>query len=297
MIITKIQGGLGNQIFQYAIGRHLAYINNTELKIDNSSYKQDKLRRYGLDKLNITGTIATEDDLKKIGIPEMSSTDFVLRIKRNIFKRIESTKNLNERRYIKQPSFKFHPEILRLKNNIYLEGSWQSEKYFKDIENIISEELTLKNKMLNDSNNFLALIRKNNSVSIHIRRGDYASNPEFTNYYGLCSIDYYKEAIKKISGKIENPHFFLFSDDPAWVEENLKFDFPKTFISGNNLPESEELILMSKCLHNITANSSFSWWGSWLNNNPDKIVISPKKWFNGCAHNINDLRPSSWIKI
>ncbi|MEI6553564.1 MAG: alpha-1,2-fucosyltransferase, partial [bacterium] len=136
-----------------------------------------------------------------------------------------------------------------------------------------------------------------NSISIHIRRGDYISNQEANNFHGSCSIDYYTEAINIIKGKVSNPIFFVFSDDIAWVKENLKSDIVATWVSEYNLDNTEDLLLMSFCKHQIIANSSFSWWGAYLNRNINKIVIAPKKWIANKGYNTDEITPSSWIKL
>lgn len=302
MIITKIQGGLGNQIFQYAIGRHLAKINNTELKFDISYYKTIKKnkahRKYLLNNFNIKEKFINEKDLKKISITCIENRSFLSRAKMRLLKYIEEMTPIHKRSYIKEPYFNFCADVLNAKNkNIYLYGHWQNEKYFKNIENIIRKEFTLKNKISDNNQKITNIIKNTQSISIHIRRGDYAENKETNQYHGLCSLKYYYDAIKKITKYIKNPNFFVFSDDIEWVKNNLKTKFPLIFVSGNNIKDYEELILMSKCKHNIIANSTFSWWGAWLNNNQNKIVIAPKKWFNNSPNNIKDLYPKIWIKI
>jgi len=141
-------------------------------------------------------------------------------------------------------------------------------------------------------------ILSSNSVSLHIRRGDYVQNQEANKFHGICSPEYYSQAMNLIEQKIENPHYFVFSDEVGWVRENIKFNYPVDFVSGNSISEAEELSLMSKCKHNIIANSSFSWWGTWLNTSPEKIVIAPKKWIeNTDLADASDLIPKEWIKI
>ena len=136
------------------------------------------------------------------------------------------------------------------------------------------------------------------AVSLHIRRGDYVSNPVTNNYHGTCSLAYYKKAVLLLKEKIENPSFFIFSDDLLWARENLDFINDMTFIDlDKSIPDHEEMHLMSQCKHNIIANSSFSWWGAWLNENSDKIVIAPKKWFSDNTINTEDLIPAKWMRI
>jgi hypothetical protein len=177
-----------------------------------------------------------------------------------------------------------------------LNGYWQNEKHFKDIRNILIEDFDLKYK----SKNFLKIskiVSRPNSVGIHFRRGDYAERAKTNKYHGLVSLGYYKKAICLIGRKIKNPHFYIFSDDVDWVKKNFQSGKSTTYISGScKLKNAEELALMCKCKHNIIANSSFSWWGAWLNNNPKKIVIAPKKWF-GVGVESRGIVPKNWIRI
>lgn len=289
MVIIKLQGGLGNQMFQYALGRSLAEKNKIDFKLDLSFYNKEKNnlhRNYSLKYFNIIENIAEEDELKKT--KEYRQKNKLI----YFFYRIFSKKNIV---YVKENFFYFGKDILKIKNNAYLDGYWQSEKYFKNIESIIKQEFTLKNKLDSRLENLVEDIKNTNSVSIHIRRGDYITNQKTNSVHGTCSLDYYQTAIEHINNKIKNPIFFIFSDDIEWVKNNLKTEFPTFFIEGNK--DYEDLILMSYCKHNIIANSSFSWWGAWLDHNPNKIVIAPKKWFNVNNINTSDLLPNSWINL
>jgi hypothetical protein len=141
-------------------------------------------------------------------------------------------------------------------------------------------------------------IKKVNSVSIHIRRGDYVTNKRHSKVFSPCSHDYYSRAAKLIADQQPNPHYFVFSDDIGWAKANLEFEYPTTFVDVNDEAHShEDMRLMSLCNHNIIANSSFSWWGAWLNVNPEKVVIAPQKWFSDYKCNTQDMIPENWIKI
>jgi hypothetical protein len=288
-------------MFQYAVARHLAIKNNTELKMDISFFNNvgdNTYRKYRLDNFNIEENFLSKKELKKIKRNNFHGQSLMQRILRKIFIKLENRKPLIEKTYITEPSPAFEKKILeiRTKKNIYLYGNWQSEKYFKNIKDIIIKDFSLKREMTEKTKYFLSKIKKSESVSIHIRRGDYVKNIKTKEYHGICSLDYYKKAIKLTEEKIKNPVFFVFSDDIEWVKNNLKTKNPLTFVSGNNMPDYEEMVLMSKCDHNIIANSSFSWWGAWLNSNPNKIVIAPKKWYNAPVET-KDLIPNKWITI
>lgn len=300
MIILKLSGGLGNQLFQYALGRHLAEKNSTVLMLDLSVYETYKLRRYSLHCFKILEHIATTEDIEYI--KEKDKTR-VARLVSKIRKRFGALYSATSDSYqdvnvLEEKRFSFDPSVLEVKGNIYLEGYWQSEKYFSAIRNILLREFTFKYEQDAKRREIAEQIQKTESVSLHIRRGDYVLNDLTNKVHGLCSIDYYNKAVNHIIQKIPNSHFFIFSDDPSWVHENFKTDHPVTIVEHNEAStDSEDLRLMSFCRHNIIANSSFSWWGAWLNAYPGKIVISPKRWFNDPALDAKDIIPEGWLKI
>ncbi|PIT89084.1 MAG: alpha-1,2-fucosyltransferase [Candidatus Levybacteria bacterium CG10_big_fil_rev_8_21_14_0_10_36_7] len=290
-IITKLQGGLGNQMFQYAIGRHLALKNNANLKLDISYYESEKMRKYGLDVFNITENFATPEEISWFNkFKRRGGKIWVLYNK--IF--------ANNKIYVQPKHFHFDPEVLTLKHPLYLNGDWVTEKYFKDIEDTIRKEFTVKNELTGKDKEIAKIITNTNSIGIHIRRADYITDTATTDYHGVCSMEYYDKAVKFIAQKIDNPHFFIFSDDHEWMEQNMNLDFPVTYVSHNTIDKGyADLRLLSMCQHQIIANSTFSWWGAWLNTNPNKIVLAPKKWFNKVKSNVNtkDVIPESWIKL
>ncbi len=275
MIIVKLVEGLGNQLFQYALGRHISHKNKLPFKLDVSHYLDINSRKYGLHKFNIKEEFASLNEIKKIKNHSENSSYL----------------------YLEKP-FNFHPEILNIKESAYLEGYWQSEKYFKEIGEIILHDFTLKESLDNQNKQFAEKIKNTNSISLHIRRGDYVSKPDTNKIHGTCSLDYYKKSIDLITKNFKNPHFFVFSDDYKWVKSNLLVEHDTTFAEHNNDDKNYiDLTLMSMCKHNIIANSSFSWWGAWLNQNPNKIVCSPKNWFKTNEINTIDLIPDDWNKV
>jgi len=290
MIITKLIGGLGNQMFQYAAGRRAAHFNNTLLKLDITGYeKQTGItpREYMLHIFNIQENFSSINEINGL-----KNNSFI----RKVFRKINPFFQNNS--YIKEKYFHFDPSILNIGDNSYLEGYWVSEKYFKDIENVIRKEFTFKNKPDVVNKKTINRIRNCESISIHIRRGDYVSDPKTNQFHGVCDLNYYHQAIKYMTSKITNPYFFFFSDDPKWCKANLRLEYPTIYISHNlGKKDYEDMRLMSECQHNIIANSSFSWWGAWLNQNKNKIVIAPKKWFRDESIDTNDIIPESWSKI
>ena len=159
-------------------------------------------------------------------------------------------------------------------------------------------EFVIKYQQDAQSQMFSDRIQSTESVSLHVRRADYIQNALTNKIHGTCDQDYYDRAIRYIAERVIDPHFFIFSDEPEWVKENLKIDFPMTVVDCNDASRNyEDLRLMSTCKHNIIANSSFSWWGAWLNPNPDKLVITPEQWFNDKKRNTKDLIPEQWVKM
>lgn len=282
MVVVRISDGLGNQMFQYAAGRSLAEHMDTNFKLDTMSYLKNQVREYSLKHLNI------DENFSSILQSTRARSGFMRGMKRTggAFS------------MFKERAHSFNDGFFDLTGNIYLAGFWQSEKYFSGIEPIIRREFTLK-QTSGDSLAAARMIDKTEgSVALHIRRGDYIYNPIANAKMGTCDLDYYYEALKLIASRIDHPRIFVFSDDPEWVQANLKVDFPTTFITHNcQQRDHEDIWLMSLCQHNITANSSFSWWGAWLNNNPDKIVCAPMKWFKSPAFDTADLYPEGWHVI
>lgn len=282
MIVVRLMGGLGNQLFQYAAARRLAYKHDTSLKLDTSELLRQKIlggsdtqRFYELSPFNIEGDTLTIIDIISLN---------TFRIPRLVT--------------IKESHFHFDPQILNLPDNVYLQGFWQSEKYFADIGDTIRQELTVKERPNSRNRQMLQRIQAGNAVGLHVRRGDYVTNPRHSQFHGLCSPEYYRKAIRYIGSRVQNPHFYVFSDDPEWYQDNMKTGFPTIYV-GHNGPGKgyEDLRLMSSCKHFIIANSSFSWWGAWLSENKGKIVVAPKRWFAQPGNNTKDLLPRSWIKL
>lgn len=269
MIIVRLSGGLGNQMFQYAMGRCLAYNRgNVSLKLDLSHYEPShhrsraSRREYMLDRYKISADIANRGDFEKINLPYPPSVRFRLLRKLGML----------GRSYIQEskPGI-FDPSTCSLQDNICIEGCWQNESYFESISNTIRKELSLKVPLSKSAMVIKDKIQKTNAISLHVRRGDYV-----VLGYDLLGTDYYEAAARKVAESVQHPHFFVFSDDLPWVKKNLKIDYPTVFVDHNEKGlEHEVLDLMASCGHHIIANSSFSWWGAWLGENPRKIVISP----------------------
>ncbi|MCL2800143.1 MAG: alpha-1,2-fucosyltransferase [Treponema sp.] len=291
MIIVQLNGGLGNQLFQYATGRKLAIRNNTELKLDLTLLEDLPHEVFSLKHFNINADILEKKEANKF-------------YKKNIISRIirksKALTRTGKNKYIKEKEwYIFDPDILKLPDNTYLSGYWQSEKYFFDIEETIKQELCLDISLSQKSCEAEETIKSlNNTVSLHIRRGDYITNPKVFDYFGVCSLDYYNNCINKLNKIIGNLNIFVFSDDPSWAKNNLETSNKLFFIEhNNNLNAYEDLYLMSICENNITANSSFSWWGAWLNKNKDKYIFAPKYWVIKEKNKKLDIVPNSWNRV
>jgi hypothetical protein len=193
-------------------------------------------------------------------------------------------------------SYQYDPNIEKVSGQVYLKGYWQSEKYFVNIGDLLREELSIIVDQDRQSQQVAEFINTKQSVSIHIRRGDYVTNPDINQIHGICDLDYYHRSVNIISERVANPYFFVFSDDPIWAAENLCLDYPTTFVTHNDVSRDfEDLRLMSMCTHHITANSSFSWWGAWLSNKSGTVIV-PKEWFrDGNDYKNKDRWPSDWI--
>jgi hypothetical protein len=278
MIKISINGGLGNQMFQYALGRAVSLKNKMNLTLDISwynDYGKNIKRGFELNKFNIDA---------KIHKPLFPFSKKIL-IKIGLIKIIKE-----------KEIYEFDKEILKIKDG-YLSGYWQNENYFKNISHTLKKDFSLKDKPTDKFLFIKEIIINSDSIAIHIRRGDYVTNNETNNFHGICNIDYYNRAIKMIKEKINNPHFFIFSDDINWAKNNLIVNKNIEWVSDYKLDDVEDLILMSLCKHQVIANSSFSWWGAYLNSNPSKIVIAPKKWLNNEDYDTSRIIPDSWIKI
>jgi len=297
MIIVKLTGGLGNQMFQYAAARRLADLRETVLKLDLTilqSIQSDRTpRAYELKNLNISAAIATPQEIADITGLETSWRKSILRR----FNRMLDMKKARPR-IIRERHFHFDPEILNTPDNSYLEGYWQSERYFMDVSDLLQKEFTFKLPLSGANLTLAQEIEAVNSISLHVRRGDYVSNKVVINKHGVCSLDYYRCCVANLIDKVADPHFYIFSDDPEWVRENISLPFKVTFVRNNGIDKGyEDLRLMSLCRHNIIANSTLSWWGAWLNMNPGKIVFAPQNWFADTSIDTSDLIPEKWIKL
>ena len=287
MVISRLIGGLGNQMFQYAAGRSLAIANNCELKLDVSGYKNYTLHNgYELNLFKIQAGIATDVEI----------SDFV-KSRSRLSSFISKKLKLKNKSHLIEKNFGYDSSFFEIKRFVYIDGYWQSYQYFESIKSQLKLELTPATPLSGLNLTISKQIANCNSVSLHIRRGDYVNNLEANKTHGFIGIEYYNKAISLIHEQVLHPHFFVFSDDIAWARENLGLIVNVIFVDHNQGRTSfEDMRLMSLCQHHIIANSSFSWWGAWLNTSPNKIVIAPKQWFAN-MQDTSDLMPENWLKI
>lgn len=294
MIIVKLMGGLGNQMFQYAAGKRLAKLHKTELKLDKGILGKPVQegvtpREVELDLLRVNLLWASRQEIDSY---RNKGSGKYLRVMQRKFP------FLFREMYLAESGHGYYSRFNQLPSKVYLDGFWQSEKYFADIRQILLSEFKPMENLSGLNSEWISNIKSCNSVSVHIRRGDYVTNTQANHFHGVLPMSYYHDAVSFITKDIMNPVFFVFSDDPNWVKDNFRLDYPTYIISHNMARNSVfDLELMSACQHNIIANSSFSWWGAWLNASPQKIVVAPKFWFRDNPSLADDLIPSSWHRL
>lgn len=288
MIIIRLSGGLGNQMFQYAFGRSISERLNTDLFFDLSDNSLNIHNGYMLSTVfDIDPKIATVSEIHKcIGILRYS---FLQKILKKV-----NLKLMFKFGFIIEDSFEYDRKYLHVTGNSYFSGYWQSEKYFLPIKEKIKNEFTFPKFRSTYNINLAKMIKNQNSISIHIRRGDYIKVRSINLIHGTCSMKFYYDAISYVSKRVSNPIFFVFSDDIEWVKSNLNINYETIYVDLNIDKNCYlDMQLMTMCKHNIISNSTFSWWAAWLNKNDNKTVVAPKKWFNN--HSVISVFPEDWI--
>ena len=293
MVIVQLNGGLGNQLFQFAAAKSLSLYHNVLLKIDISSFQRQNLpdlevpRDFELYNFN-----GIKD--KIFALSEKENADIIRFLKKKSFAKLLPN---HKRKIYSEPFFHFDANFFNSRKDVLLRGQWQSEKYFLPYSTFLKEALQLKPGLIKNSLLRGSEVSSTNSVSVHVRRADYLRKPVILEWHGVMSKEYYANAFKVLDEKIGSYDVYYFTDDPQWTKSALLPLRKGEIISESTSSHYEDLYLMSQCRHNIIANSSFSWWGAWLNNNPDKIVIGPKQWFNKGPKDTYDILPETWVKI
>jgi len=308
VVIVRLKGGLGNQMFQYAAARALATARGVRLGLDLAAFDADPRRRFELDRLPISATVASPGAVFRLtGRPQTRRQRALCRAARALARMagVPSQREFDllrplgvDRRVYTEPHFHFDPNFQSLPADIYLDGYWQSERYFAGIADELRRELTVGAAAQAEVRDLEAAIRSAESVGVHVRRGDYVTEERTAAYHGTCDPEYYRAAAERVREVAGRPHFFVFSDDPEWVRSHLAFLSPSTIIGhADRTRPHEDMRLLSLCRHAIIANSSFSWWGAWLSDHPGKRVVAPARWFSDPSIDTSDLLPPQWTRL
>lgn len=295
MIVVKLQGGLGNQMFQYAAGLRLARKRNTALRLDIRSL---------LDRNPRLGHVFREFDLPvfpdcRLDVVSAQEMAGCLISKSPLLCKVSSLAGRTALRIVRETNHPaLLPGILDAPDNVYLDGYWQSEFYFADICEEVRRCFRLDAPEEIMVRELGKIIAEECSVCVNVRRGDFVSHPDSIKTHGFCGIDYYRHAVdylREIQGKFS---IFVFSDDIDWCRDNLRFDAPTVYVDHTyaGYKFSSYLWLMTQCRHFVIANSTFSWWAAWLSTT-EKIVVAPKKWFAAGQYDSSSIVPPAWVVI
>lgn len=295
MIVVQLKGGMGNQLFQYSLGRALAIKHKTELLFDTSFLANrvpDKAKTFYNNELglfDLPARIASKNDIPYYGGRFSTRNRFT----RGIHLLRIHTRGL---RYVLQRQFEFDPQIIALPDNVYLDGYWQTEKYFQPVAAQIRTDLAFHHNLSPVARQMHDRMKSKTSVCVHIRRGDYL---EIVDQVGVVGANYIQSGIRMLTERFVGLHFYIFSNDPQWCVANLKITVPHTFINAKNagMNDKEHFMLMSSAQHFIIANSTYSWWAAWLATSPHKFVIGPKTWLLDPKINTSDILPDDWYSI
>ncbi|MDP1683935.1 alpha-1,2-fucosyltransferase [Hydrogenophaga sp.] len=285
MIVSRLVGGLGNQMFQYAAGRALALRRGVEFRIDRRAFLDYKTHAFGMACFQV--------ELNEAPPHLLPNPPAEGRVQRWFRKFLPTPLKV-----FAENSFPFDAHVLALLDNTYLDGYWQTEKYFCDFADVIRADFTVRHAPSEANHRWLDEIARTHSVSLHIRRGDYVSSPSAATVHGVCDLSYYERALAHIHIATGiDPVLYVFSDDLDWVAANLKLPFQMNLVRDNDSSTNyEDLRLMTACRHHIIANSSFSWWGAWMDGRRDSITVAPVRWFAGDTPDARDLVPQRWVR-
>lgn len=289
-VVVRLVGGMGNQMFQYAAAKAVALRSGANLVLDLSWFLTTNDRRYALAPLRITARTTSQ---------MFSSSRNARLIKKAVYWLSERIVKLHPgNRAFSEQHFHFDPEILEVRAPVCLHGYFQSEKYFAEFRNVIASEFTVTTPPQFLARAILEKMASQDTICLHIRRGDYVANPTTNAFHGVCSLEYYERGLRMVSEGLVNPHCYIFSDDPQWVRANYNCPLPMSVMDIHGSDEAhEDLRLMTACKHFVIANSSLSWWGAWLGSHPQKRVVAPENWFRGNAPDTKDLIPERWARI
>ena len=288
MVIVRLTGGLGNQMFQYAAARAVADRLGVELLLDTRAFAHTlALRRYtrrafALAPFKLRARLANAQELRAWPV-WMAEIGLRLPLARPLLPRWHF-----------ESAITYDAAVRTLRAPVSLVGYWQSERYFIEVADRIRADFTLEQPLAGANAELLELARSGRSVGVHVRRGDFASLDNAARTHGLCSLDYYRRAVEAVGKRCPHCRFLVFSDDPAWARAELPLDATAVFVTGNLESPECDLALMSACTHHIIANSSFSWWAAWLGHSADQVVIAPTPWYASAKLDARDLAVSRW---
>jgi len=292
MIIIRLRGGLGNQMFQYAIGKRIAKQLNTDMKLDLTSLLKTHKSEHVTDRDYQMGIFNIEESFliqpKLLRTLDKLGLNFLSQLIKGI--KLFGFKTYKEKTFTVEDWLVTNP-----KDKTLYSGYWQSEAYFNTAEDELRKDFKFKGALSLQARKIQEKIKSVNAVCVHMRRGDYVGNTVFNN----SGLDYFEKSADYINESIDSPHFFVFSDDPDWCKENVKFNYDYTIVDYDteNIKYKEDLQLMSSCTHFVMSASSFSWWAVWLSNKKNNIVIVPKIWFLEDYKDTRDLISKNWIRL
>ncbi|HEY1057267.1 MAG TPA: alpha-1,2-fucosyltransferase [Limnobacter sp.] len=282
-LVVRIAGGLGNQMFQYAAALALAQRTGQALQIDARAFQRYTLHSYGLNAWSLSAAVlATSHNTA----PSLWRIELAERV--SVFRPTT---------YYKEASLAYQPDLETRRGVQYLSGYFQSERYFQAIRPLLLQEFTLALPLTQQGQALMTELRSVPSVALHVRRGDYVSNPETLRIHGVCSANYYQQAIDRVMAEVPDARFFVFSNDFAWVRQKLRLPQSTVQVDGVAQHPAHDIALMAACQHHIIANSSFSWWGAWLSQSSQGIQIAPQPWYNDPTYAEADLVPSRWRRL
>lgn len=297
MIIVCLAGGLGNQMFQYAFGRRLAHDRGCRLKLDaESGFAGDPYgRAFALGDFQIQAEFAAREE-----IPRFMRSGRVLRRATMLWQSFlpQPWRSI----LVEKEYFVFDPTALNVRQPAYVVGYWQNEAYFKPVEDLIREDFVPRQELHPKARALMQEMESCASVSVHIRRlHGVAANgkpiPSHVSLHGVCSPEYFHQAIAKIESLVPNPRHFIFSDDAEWCRHNMVVPSGRVVAAEVEVSDVDELLLMASCRHHIISNSTFSWWGAWLGRNPGKVVVAPARWHQSGNPHTGELIPAEWFAL
>ena len=289
MIVVRLMGGLGNQLFQYALGRHLSLKAKTTLRLDCSLLPvADTPYRYELHAYRLDAQQAIPRDVRRFNEAYRGVKGLVARA-------AHRWRFGTRRTHIVERTLDFDPEVLAAGDDVMLEGYWQSPRYFESIEQTLRNDLRLRSPLPEAAQAAAAALREEESVCVHVRRGDYVSDPRAAAFHGSCGMDYYDEAIARVISRIPGARFHVFSNDPGWVRDHFRLPVPFQCVEATPEQPHVDLAVMSSCRHFVIANSSYSWWAAWLSHSDRKVVVAPRKWFRAAEIDPASRFPPDWI--